>query len=198
VRQAYQAARIHLGAENAGIGTSEDATVSGTQYFTTFIEVIGDVTGDGYGDLTVSNLQLNHLDTHLGWVNYAGIVAILPGAATLPASTHIDATGTNIVGDNSYDRIGMKMAEADVDGDGVGDLLVSNYNNNEPPRLFYGPISTGTHLITTADARFTDSNGSYQGIATAGDTNNDGYEDFLVGRINDNSGPVHLFLGAMN
>jgi hypothetical protein len=105
------------------------------------------------------------------------------------------------VGDRSGDYVGIDADAADVDGDGVGDLLVSGNDNAEAPRLFYGPIAPGSHLISTSDARFVESNYCcyYSGVARAGDTNADGYEDFLVGRINDSSyGNVHLFTGTSN
>ena len=137
-------------------------------------------------------------DPFVGSINRVGIVAILPGAATMPASTAIDATGTSIVGDSTYDQVGFDADTVDVDGDGVGDLLVSSRSNYEPPRLFYGPTTPGAYTIADSDARFTSSSLNQQGVATAGDTNNDGYDDFLVGHIDDSNGSVYLFLGTYN
>jgi hypothetical protein len=193
-------AYVHLGTQGVGITSSTfDAEITGSNQSASMVEILIDVTGDGYRDLAVTHRNKTVFDPLQGNLSHAGIVAILPGGATLPATTTIDATGTAIVGDSQSDHVGIDADAADVDGDGVGDLLVTANDGNEAPRLFYGPIAPGSHLISTSDARFVGSTSNYSGVARAGDTNADGYEDFLVGRIRDSSnGSVHLFTGTSN
>ena len=197
-RQYNGTAFIHLGAQGVGLSTSADALVWGGNDETSRVDILQDLTGDGYGDLVCTYYDHSGFDPFVGSINRVGIVAILPGAATMPASTAIDATGTSIVGDSTYDQVGFDADTVDVDGDGVGDLLVSSRSNYEPPRLFYGPTTPGAYTIADSDARFTSSSLNQQGVATAGDTNNDGYDDFLVGHIDDSNGSVYLFLGTYN
>ena len=197
-RQYGGRAYVYLGAPSVGLTTPADAQVTGGSSSYSRVDILQDVTGDGYGDLVFTHYNADVSDPYLGSITGAGRLALLPGAATLPASTAIDATGTSIVGDSQNDYVGYDADAADVDGDGVSDLLVSSSNDYEAPRLFYGPITPGAYTIANSNAAFTSLNGSYQGVATAGDTNNDGYDDFLVGNIHDGEGSVYLFLGTYN
>jgi len=189
---------IRLGSSGSGLdGLSSDAVISNADTKYSVAEVLSDVTGDGYRDLAVTHSRLTVYEPYLGWLTYAGIVAILPGAANLPVATAIESTGTRFLPDSGSDYLGITVAGSDVDGDGVGDVLYTA--SLEGPRLFYGPITPGAHLIAQADAHFTMFNSyNYAGVSGVGDTNADGYEDFLVGLMDDGDGPVYLFTGAPN
>jgi hypothetical protein len=97
----------------------------------------------------------------------------------------------------------------DLNGDGVGDLLVSapwtkgisNLNFNGGVYILYGPVTSGA--LADADASIisegtSDNFGS--GVDWAGDLNGDGYDDLVVGAqgAGDNTtGAVYLFLGPV-
>ncbi len=185
---------VHLGS-TSGLGSTGDAVITGGNYEQTMVEVLEDVTGDGYQDLGVTWQGASLIDPFTGYIGYVGMAAILPGEAILPASTGIEATGTNIYGDSEDDKVGLDMAESDVDGDGAGDLLVSS--NAEYPRIFYGSMAPGTYSIDEADTRILLLS-TRSPVARAGDTNGDGYGDFLVGNIEDQNGGVFLFHGTYN
>ena len=117
-----------------------------------------------------------------------------------------------ITGEGADDDFGWQVAPAgDVNGDGVQDLIVGAPSNDAVAGfagrayIFYGPL---TGKINAADANaiisaeaFGDNLGF--SVASAGDVNNDGVDDIIVGaRSNDTrgiqSGRVYLFYGPVS
>jgi hypothetical protein len=98
-----------------------------------------------------------------------------------------DATAV-ILGEDRENAIGSTMAAAgDVNGDGFGDVLIGNVQDDsfgdQSGRLlvFLGPLE-GTLEISQADAEYTGTSGFGSVgnlVATAGDINGDGYDDLL-------------------
>lgn len=87
--------------------------------------------------------------------------------------------------------------DADLDGDGWVDLIVSAWaadRGNYAPVLF-GPFTTGTvDVLADAHAILADSNTEYElVIDISGDANGDGLNDILFGNTN---GSVSLLLGG--
>ena len=88
----------------------------------------------------------------------------------------------------------------DVDGDGKDDLLIGNgdWRIGYDSVLFYGPLTPPTdsngdpRIAIYSDVDATFENLRY-GVSSAGDQNQDGYEDIWVG-----GGTIHLFYGAPN
>ena len=115
---------------------------------------------------------------------------LAPGPAH--AATYDPATRVRVEGDQSFARLGISVASAgDVNGDGYGDVIVGAWfydageDNEGAAFIFLGgpsgigaasPVDAATRLESNqAQARF----GST--VAGAGDVNNDGYDDVLVG-----------------
>jgi len=165
---------------------------------------LGDVDGDGIGDLLVGAWSNDHsalaggaaylvLGRQWGWTQGAPI-------AVVDASFH---------GENDGDHAGDEVAAAgDVDGDGLADLLVA------APTSDLGGVDSGAVYLVlgraqgwtpgtslaSADAVFP-GDGSLQGagraVAGAGDVNGDGLDDFLVSSAGvDDRGAISLFFGA--
>ena len=118
------------------------------------------------------------------------------------------AADAKLIGLSDYDQAGWSiLGEVNVNGDAYGDLLIGapgNGSNSDDAGVVYvieGPVSGGINLHTTATARiFGDNIRDYAGIslAPAGDTNNDGLDDFWLGAYQQDdgaadAGSVYLF-----
>src|SRR6476620_12809225 len=119
---------------------------------------------------------------------FLGLAVALPGPE-LQAQTTPPADIT-ITGEGADDDFGWQVAPAgDVNGDGVQDVIIGAPSNDfvagfaGRAYLFYGPF-TGNIDAANADAiisaqAFGDNLGF--SVASAGDVNNDGFDDIIVG-----------------
>lgn len=188
----------------SGPGATPDWTLgcdqSGAELGTA-VSIAGDLNGDGYDDAAVSAPRYNTGQTR------AGRVYIFYGSATGLSA----APDLTLDGDQSEAAFGVSLAGAgDVNGDGYDDLLVgakwhSDQAENEGGAfLFYG----GADGIEAAPgwARFGGQANAALGaaVAGAGDVNDDGYGDVLLGAprydLGDpawaDAGAVYLYAGG--
>jgi hypothetical protein len=111
---------ISVVVNNAGTFAAPVRYAAGTNPFSV---TVADVNGDGYGDVLAANI---------GTMTDAGSVSLFlntgTGAGTLMAAQNITA-GTNP----------SSVAVADVQPDGLADLLVTNLNSNNVTVLVQGP-----------------------------------------------------------
>jgi len=156
---------------------------------------VGDVTGDGYGDVVVGAS---------GWTSSAltgrGRAFLLKGH---PAGVFYE-TSWVVEGSNASSALGSSAAGAgDVNGDGYQDLIIG-----EPGRpngaatgagralMFHGASTvpsttpTWTTLGTSTGAQFGFS------VSKAGDVNKDGYGDVVVGIPGDSNGRINIYHGS--
>ena len=162
-------------------------------WFGTRVAWAGDVNGDGYDDLLVSDP---------GYDNDRGRVYLYLGSAA-----GLNPTPAWVAqGEGSGDKFGMAVAGVgDVNGDGFDDILVGAYgyrNNLSWGKVYLylgsgdGPASTpvwtdeGTHREDRFGAA----------VAGAGDVDGDGYADILVGALGypegEEWGQVRLYYGS--
>ncbi len=184
-------------------GPTMDATpdlvltgAAGSDGFGISVASAGDVNGDGFGDVIVGAPFNDAGGGNAGrvYVFFGG-----PGADSVPDLI--------VTGKAAGDEFGYSAGGAgDVNGDGVGDLVVGALGNDTAGAaagqayVFFGSAAGDT----VADLIF---NGEAAGdelgyaVGAAGDVNGDGYDDVLVGApFNDaggnSAGRVYVFYGG--
>ncbi len=133
------------------------------------VALAGDADGDGTADLAVVDRY-----TSIAPAVY-GAAWILPG--TVEGLVDPDDVGVRIEGTAEASPSGP-VAAADVDGDGLGDLVIEAGGQ---ARVFLGPVAPGT----TADA---DATVCCARALAAGDVDGDGLADLLLGSSGDGTG----------
>ena len=176
---------------------------SGDSYAGSWVTSGGDIDADGTPDLLIGARGDDE-----GGVN-AGAAYLLMGPVTGDIS--LRSADCKLVGEDSLDWAGRTVAGAgDVNGDGLGDLLVGAHGDDDAgdsagaAYLVQAPF-TGDRDLSSADAKLT---GEYSGdlagypVAGVGDTNADGYDDVLIGAFSNgtaatDAGAAYLVLGPI-
>ncbi len=183
--------QIHLG-DTIGLSASPSLVIPGPlgrpSAFGATTAVLGDVDGDGYGDLLVSDgcdAPTNDGDPPVCTPSARGRIHIFFGRATW---TMVDSVRVTIEGD-SMGRLGRSVAPAgDVNGDGYADFIASGTAGVDEAltgtvHLYYGrsraqwsqPVRPAVSLVGTPGSQML-------GVCVAAaDVNRDGYTDILAG-----------------
>ncbi|MBT3221797.1 MAG: hypothetical protein HN348_22185 [Proteobacteria bacterium] len=158
--------------------------------------VAGDVDGDGYKEIIVG----------AGGYPDTGAVILFSGAQ-LPTDSQwqsSDVTAT-FFGEEEGDRAGETVSIAgDTNADGSDDLLITDLHgkNRGTVYLVLGGNPLSDMNLSSADAELKGENkDDHLGWSTsgAGDINDDGYDDFLLGARGDSpddDGAAYIFLGS--
>ncbi|MDP3970091.1 MAG: VCBS repeat-containing protein [bacterium] len=180
---------------SAPVFTDEDDFLEGAP---PKVAAAGDVNGDGYDDFLFS-------DAFDG--NAKGVVYLVYGQASKFTGTNVlSSTAVKFTGEAIAQHIGVSIAGAgDINNDGYDDILIgSHWQNTKTGATYvvYGQSAdlSGGDLGTVADAKITGeaiNNRFGNTVAPAGDLNNDGYDDFVVGasEIGTYGGAVYIFYG---
>ncbi len=164
-----------------GIAATAAQTLTGDQVGSQFgISVSGavDVNGDNYDDVIVGASLYDNGNTDEGRV-----FAFHGGAAGVVASV---AWSMDVDQDNAY--FGHSVAGVgDVNKDGYDDVLIGAYgydNGHTDEGRIYAYLGSASGLSATVNAAIeSNQDGAFYGYAVgrAGDVNNDGYDDVIVG-----------------
>jgi FG-GAP repeat/Divergent InlB B-repeat domain len=179
---------------STGLSDSPAWMQEGTEKFGLFgekVSSLGDVNGDGYDDVCISDVLYSNEERD------EGLVVVYHGSSTgLSDSPDWSAEGNR----NSAYLGGVVTTAGDVNGDGYDDLFVEgNHTVDDPlemPALVYYGSSSG--LSTTADWMMGSNTLSHLvgDGSSAGDVNGDGFDDIILGGHDHDKKLAFVFYGS--
>ncbi|MFP4460017.1 MAG: integrin alpha [Candidatus Zixiibacteriota bacterium] len=186
---------VFLGGGDFG---NPDLKIEGERPGDNFGQVVcipGDITGDKINDFIVS---ASYNDA--GGVKNAGAVYIYKGGSVISKKPMITLTGDNVDENYGYSIDGA----GDVNGDGIDDFIVGSLgggSNNEGAAMVYtgGKVIRDKPFMRMIGQNPKDMTGRV--VSNAGDINNDGFADIMVGSPYSDigfyrNGRVDVYLGG--
>lgn len=157
----------------------------------------GDFNGDGNIDVAIGAPQY---DAGAGPTKEGGVFIFLNSGSGLPSTPSSTLSG------DANSNFGYAVASCNVNSDAYDDLLVGAYLNSQPQSLegrlyvFHG-TGTGIPINIPNSQHETDVANDYfaYSISSAGDVNNDGYDDVIIGTFASNGtglGSAYVFHGS--
>ena len=149
----------------------------------------GDVNGDGYSDVLIGASGEDTNGTG------AGAAYLLLGSSSGLSDMSLASADAKLTAESAGDRAGHSVSTAgDVNSDGYADLLVGAIAADTTGAVYLILGSSGAvsdMSLASADAKVTgevaDDSAGFS-VSTAGDVNDDGYSDWLLGAQGNDAG----------
>ncbi|MBX7041524.1 MAG: FG-GAP-like repeat-containing protein [Ignavibacteria bacterium] len=181
--------RAYIYYGGASMNNVADAVMTGaftSNEFGSSVSGAGDVNGDGYSDVIVGAYATSV---------YTGKAYIYFGGSSMDNIADVTMTG-----ENSNDNFGYSVSGAgDVNGDGYHDVICGAYGFNGMGRayVYFGGVSMNNVAdVSMYGGAISDFFGA--SVSNAGDVNDDGYPDVIVGAHGYSSatGRAYIYYGG--
>lgn len=185
---------------SANSAAAADASITGANSNDTFGSAvsIGDINGDGYGDLVIA---ANYYPSSS---NNGRVYIFHSNGSSGITATGVGSANSNITGPSNFDNFGTFISTGDVNGDGYADLAAgaNGYSGGSLLGAAFVFHSSGNSGITITNPNSASTkiiggaSGDYIGTSIClGDIDGDGYADLIVGAIGTtgNKGMVYIF-----
>ena len=188
----FEENEVHLFLGGNPMNNTADAVFSGggSTYFNISISGAGDINNDNYDDIIIGQSDYG---------GSQGAVFIYYGSESVDEDYDLILTG-----EGKNNNLGYSVACAgDVNNDGYDDVIVSAKNYDSSRGRIYLYYGSSTTMDNTADILFTGtvSGGNFgYSISSAGDVNNDHYDDIIIGAQNEDNGTgrAYIYFGSAN
>lgn len=164
---------------------------AGADVYASLVSYAGDLNNDGYDDILVGDPFSDDggQDRGKAYIYYGGLIVD-------------DIPDVVMRGESEYDGFGYSISGAgDVNNDGYDDVIVGAVHAGDSLEgrayLYYGGMSMDNRADIIFDGFF------FQGlygaaVSSAGDVNNDGYDDILVSGVGTTWERAEIFYGGRN
>ena len=139
---------------------------------------VGDLTGDGLPELLAGDPWGYVAETD----SYDGYLTVFDSSAVRGVGSSEDADLT-IIGAGLVEGVGWQLGVTDVNGDGYSDLYTSLANAGET--VVFTSLASGVVSVSEADLRFSSGLSFGASGLWAGDLNDDGETDVVLGSLTD-------------